>query len=116
MSKVGGGSKGSRLQNVSLSGMQYFEGANELFKKKPAKGPKPGPKQEEADIKYELTAMGTIIEGDLGRLLNLVRKMHEAVIDAGVARVLTTVKVDDRRDKPSSMGGKVASVEEKLKV
>jgi len=70
--------------------------------------------QDEVGIKYELTAMGTIIEGDLEQLLNLVRKMHEAVMDAGIARVVTTVKIDDRRDKPSSMGGKVTSVKSKL--
>ena len=70
--------------------------------------------QGEAGIKYELTAMGTIIEGDLERLLTLVRKMHEAVIDAGVMRVVTTVKIDDRRDKTSSTSGKVEAVKGKL--
>ena len=66
--------------------------------------------QGEKDIKYELTAMGTIIEGDLERLLTLVRKMHEAVFDVGVMRVVTTIKIDDRRDKISSMSSKVESV------
>ena len=68
----------------------------------------------EKDLKYELTAMGTIIEGDLARLLTVVRKMHEAVLDCGVKRVLTTVKIDDRRDKASSISGKVEAVKEKL--
>ena len=63
--------------------------------------------QGDKDIKYELTAMGTIIEGDLEHLLTLVRKMHEAVFDAGIARVVTTVKIDDRRDKSPSMSGKI---------
>ncbi len=70
--------------------------------------------QNEKDIKYELTSMGTIIEGDLGHLLTLVRKMHEAVFDAGIARVVTTVKIDDRRDKASSMSSKTESVKRKL--
>ena len=70
--------------------------------------------QAEKDLKYELTAMGTIIEGDLARLLTVVRKMHEAVLDSGVKRVLTTVKIDDRRDKASSISGKVEAVKEKL--
>ncbi len=68
----------------------------------------------EEDIKYELTAMGTIIEGDLERLLSLVKKMHEAVFDAGVSRVVTTIKIDERRDKPSSMNSKIESVKRKL--
>ena len=70
--------------------------------------------QAEKDIKYELTAMGTIIEGDLAHLLALVRKMHEAVFDAGVTRVVTTVKIDDRRDKLSSLSSKVESLKREL--
>jgi len=70
--------------------------------------------EKEEDIKYELTAMGTIIEGDLERLLTLVRKMHQAVLDSGVMRVATTIKIDDRRDKTASMSAKVESVKRKL--
>ena len=70
--------------------------------------------QGEEDIKYELTAMGTIIEGDLERLLALVRKMHETVFDAGAMRVVTTIKIDDRRDKISNVGTKMESLKRKL--
>jgi len=70
--------------------------------------------QGEKDIKYELTAMGTIIEGDLDHLLTLVRKMHEAVFDAVITRVLTTIKIDERRDKISSMSSKIESLEKEL--
>ena len=70
--------------------------------------------QGEKDIKYELTAMGTIIEGDLEHLLTLVRKMHEAVFDAGITRVVTTIKIDDRRDKISGMSSKIESVKREL--
>ena len=71
--------------------------------------------ENEQDIKYELTAMGTIIEGDLERLLDLVGKMHRSAFDAGAMRVVTTVKIDERRDKPSSIIGKVESVKRKLR-
>ena len=70
--------------------------------------------QSEPDINYELTAMGTIIEGDLERLLTLVRKMHQSAFDAGAVRVLTTVKIDDRRDKALGISSKVESVKKKL--
>lgn len=70
--------------------------------------------QGEEDIKYELTSMGTIIEGDLDRLLALVRRMHEVVFDTGVTRVLTVIKIDDRRDKASSMSSKVKAVRKEL--
>ncbi len=70
--------------------------------------------QDEPNIKYELTAMGTIIEGDLEDILRVVKNMHEATFGEGVRRVLTTIKIDERRDKPLSMNGKVASVLQKL--
>ncbi len=70
--------------------------------------------QDEKAIKYELTSMGTIIEGDLTHLLSTVQKMHEAVLDAGVTRVVTTIKIDDRRDKSSGMSSKMESLKSKL--
>ena len=70
--------------------------------------------EREKDIKYETTAMGTIIEGDLDRILAVVKKMHEGTFGEGVARVLTTVKIDDRRDKAQSMKAKLDSLKKKL--
>ena len=69
---------------------------------------------EEKNIKYQLTSMGTIIEGDLADILRVVRNMHEAAFGDGVMRVVTTIKIDDRRDKPLTMRGKVESVQKKL--
>ncbi len=70
--------------------------------------------QDEKDIKYELTAMGTIIEGELERLLTIVQKMHQSVLDAGIMRVVTIIKIDERRDKNSSMRSKIESVKREL--
>ena len=66
--------------------------------------------ENEKNINYELTAMGTIIEGDLPRLLNLAQKMHDSVFSAGARRVVTTIKIDDRRDKIATMDSKVEAV------
>jgi len=70
--------------------------------------------EAEPDLTYELTAMGTIIQGDLDRLLNVVSKMHKTAFDSQVKRVVTTVKIDDRRDKPLSISGKIAAVKKKM--
>lgn len=70
--------------------------------------------QDEKDINYELTAMGTIMEGDLDRLLAVVRKMHEAAFEAGAMRAVTIVEIDDRRDKISSLSGKLESLKRQL--
>jgi len=70
--------------------------------------------REEKDIKYELTAMGTIIEGDLEKVLKVVKKMHEVTFAEGIVRVLTTIRIDDRRDKTLSIDGKIGSVQKQL--
>jgi uncharacterized protein (TIGR00106 family) len=66
-------------------------------------------------LKNQLTAMGTIIEGDLDEILKVVRRMHEHPFAEGAVRVSTLLKIDDRRDKEHTIAGKMKSVEEKLK-
>jgi len=70
--------------------------------------------QQEKDIRYELTAMGTTIEGDLDKILMAAKKMHEVLFQQGAARVLTTIRIDDRRDKAASMKDKVDSLKREL--
>ncbi len=62
------------------------------------------------DISYQLTSMGTIIEGPWENVLEVVRLLHEVPFNKGASRVMTTVKIDDRRDKAITMAGKVESV------
>ena len=67
-------------------------------------------------LKSQLTAMGTIIEGDLDEILAVIRRMHEQPFTEGAVRVSTFMKIDDRRDRPEhSIDGKVRSVEDKLR-
>ncbi len=68
----------------------------------------------QSGLKHELTAMGTIVEGDLDRILPVLRKMHEQPFTQGAVRVSTLIKIDDRRDKAHTGEGKVRSVKEKL--
>jgi len=70
--------------------------------------------QDEKDIKYELTAMGTIIEGDLARLLSLAHKMHQSAFATGAQRVVTTIKIDERRDAVATMQSKLEAVRREL--
>jgi uncharacterized protein (TIGR00106 family) len=70
--------------------------------------------QKEPGIKYELTAMMTIVEGDVLRLLEIAQKMHNTAFAAGAKRVVTSIRIDDRRDKPVTIAGKVKAVKDKL--
>ncbi len=71
--------------------------------------------RDHGDIHCELTSMGTILEGDLDQILKVIREMHETVFAADVQRVLTSITIDDRRDKPVKMEDKIRSVENKLR-
>ncbi|MFC2010585.1 MTH1187 family thiamine-binding protein [Chloroflexota bacterium] len=70
--------------------------------------------ENEKDIKYELTAMGTIIEGDLPNLLSLAQKMHDSAFDAGAMRVVTIIKIDERRDQVATISSKTETVNREL--
>ncbi|SCY88902.1 MTH1187 family thiamine-binding protein [Alkaliphilus peptidifermentans] len=71
--------------------------------------------KNEKQIKYQLTPMSTIFEGELDVILQVVRKMHEIPFDKGAMRVSTSIKIDDRRDKKGTMEEKIKAVEEKMK-
>ncbi|CAM3108350.1 MTH1187 family thiamine-binding protein [Paenibacillus sediminis] len=66
-------------------------------------------------VKYQLTSMSTIIEGPLDDVWRAITALHEVPFQSGAGRVSTSVKMDDRRDKPSSSEQKLNSVREKLK-
>src|SRR5574341_790573 len=69
----------------------------------------------ESGLKHQLTAMGTIIEGERDEILPVIRRMHEHQFTQGALRVSTSIQIDDRRDKPATVDSKMKSVEEKLK-
>lgn len=65
-------------------------------------------------LKSMLTPMSTILEGEMDEVLDAVKAMHEVPFRMGVLRVSTTLRIDDRRDKPITMTGKLAAVKNKL--
>ena len=61
-------------------------------------------------ISYQLTAMGTIVQGPLERVLELAQQIHEIPFTIGAKRVATTIYIDDRRDRLATMEDKVKAV------
>jgi len=71
--------------------------------------------KQNKSVTYQLTSMGTIVEADtVEELFDAASAMHNAVFSDKIQRVVTTIKIDDRRDKRLSMDGKVKSVNQKL--
>jgi len=63
---------------------------------------------------FQLTDMGTIIEGNSKDLLELAARLAEIPFKNGIQRVVTQISLDDRRDKNISIGDKSASVAARL--
>lgn len=70
---------------------------------------------EKAGIKYQLTPMGTVMEvSSIEDAFDIMKAAHEAVIKAGVKRVITHLTIDDRRDSPKGLEERIESVRSKL--
>ena len=69
---------------------------------------------ETSGFPYELTDMGTIIEGSAPDLLKLAAQLAEMPFAKGINRVVTQISLDDRRDKKVSIGAKKAAVADRL--
>lgn len=70
--------------------------------------------ENEEKIKYHLTPMNTIIEGELATLFEVIAAIHEAPFNKGIQRVATNIRIDDRRDKKATMEGKLESVQKHM--
>ena len=83
-------------KDVSLS--KYVKTAINVFRKN--------------NIKFETNAMATVIETeDLKTLFNAVEEAHNAVVNLGAERVITEIKIDDRRDKKVTIESKMKSIQ-----
>ena len=70
---------------------------------------------ERSGLRYQLHAMFTEVEGDLEALVRQIPQAHEACFARGAQRLSTVIKIDDRRDAPSSIEGKVRSVVDRMR-
>lgn len=64
-------------------------------------------------LKYEFTALDTILEGDYDEVMDVIGKCHKKVRSM-TDRVMTTVHIDDREGATNEIERKVKSVEEKI--
>ena len=70
---------------------------------------------DRSGLDYRVGAMGTVVEGEWDRVMVLAKQCHQAVL-ASTGRVMTTIRVDDRKDKPGAgrITQKVQSLESKV--
>jgi uncharacterized protein (TIGR00106 family) len=68
---------------------------------------------DKSGLDYRLHAMGTVVEGDIGPLLDLLRRCVEALaVDCD--RISVSAKLDYRKGHAGALAAKVTSVEKRL--
>ena len=68
---------------------------------------------DKSGLPYQLTAMGTIVEGEWEEVLGLIRRCHETM-RGEASRVDTHITIDDRAKTDDRIKGKVREVEDAL--
>ncbi|MBI4341770.1 MAG: MTH1187 family thiamine-binding protein [Candidatus Omnitrophica bacterium] len=70
---------------------------------------------DKSGLDYRVGAMGTVVEGEWDRVMVLAKQCHQAVLGS-TGRVMTTIRIDDRKDKPGTgrITQKVQSLETKV--
>ena len=62
---------------------------------------------------YRINPMGTVVEGEWDNIMDLIKKIHNAVRkEAG--RVITNITIDDRSVKGSRIEKKIRSLEKRV--
>lgn len=61
-------------------------------------------------LPYRLSPMGTCVIATYAQLFPVLEKIHGQFRSAGVMRVATTIKVDDRFDRELTFDGKMKAV------
>ena len=68
---------------------------------------------DKSGLDYHLHAMGTVIEGEMDELLDLLRQCF-AAMQKDCDRITCTAKFDFRQGSQGRLAGKVQSVQQKL--
>ncbi len=68
---------------------------------------------DNSGLPYKLNPMGTVVEGKWDDVMALIKKCHQAVL-RGEERVVTSIKIDDRKKHHNMIEEKVESVEMRL--
>ncbi len=65
---------------------------------------------EKSELDYQLTSLGTLLEGDWDEVMAIIRKCHDE-IKGFAERVVTNIIVDDRKDLSSRLTKNALEIE-----
>jgi uncharacterized protein (TIGR00106 family) len=69
----------------------------------------------DSGLNYKANPMGTVVEGDWDQVMGIIKKCHDEVMKDS-ERVLTSIKIDDRKGTESRIEKKLESVEKKIRM
>ena len=52
---------------------------------------------EKSGLKHEVGPLGTTVQGDLDQVLFAIKQAHTAVLDQGVERAVTEIRIDEKK-------------------
>ena len=68
---------------------------------------------ENSGLPYQLTSMGTLIEGEWDEVMELIGRCRRMMLEKH-DRIYLVMKVDDHKGVTGKLRGKIASVEKRL--
>ena len=69
---------------------------------------------DRSGLEYKVTEMGTIVEGEWKEIFLLIERCHRLLLKE-TGRVVTTVKVDDRKGRKGLLHSRIRKIERLLK-
>ena len=68
---------------------------------------------EASGLEYRLNPLGTVVEGEFDEVMGVVSACHKRIASM-CPRVITSIKIDDRRGVTNALESKIESVRSKL--
>ena len=68
---------------------------------------------EQSGLPHQTHAMGTLIEGDWDSVMDVIKRCHHELANAG-RRIYTRIVIDDRPGATGRLTGKIESLEKRL--
>ena len=69
---------------------------------------------DKSGLDYKVSEMGTIVEGEWKEIIPLIERCHRLLLKE-TGRVITTVKVDDRRGRKGLLHSRIRRIERILR-
>jgi uncharacterized protein (TIGR00106 family) len=68
---------------------------------------------DKSGLRYKINPMGTVVEGKWDEVMQLIKSCHRSVLK-NTERIVTTISIDDRKQKKNRIEQKILSVEKRL--